>query len=319
VSRDQDEDLFRRRAQMLAALEAPAPVSKRRRSSADDGEYLMPSERMDGGDPQIDDEIATAIDVRRAMPNADDLSLKAGIRARTHADLGAQAPFMRVNPVSVLKGTLGGQQQMTTGERPKQVVFWGGDDAETQDLIITLGAVGIFDPYSLTLTTIDTLRPYAIVKFGTRGFLQSAEVDIVQGAQFGISGSQCTVEVALEDTVGVGPFRATVPLSGMLSFGCLSKTPRVTRTKYVSALGVNLAASTYILLPPFSRDVWVSPPAEPTTVAFVDSSGGSSSSFTVAANTIQTNWVPIPGDCVAVRVFGAGASAPAKIIFGLCF
>ena len=50
------------------------------------------------------------------MPTADSLANKATLRKQFLDELAKKAAFVRINPHSVLKGTLGGQQEVASGD-----------------------------------------------------------------------------------------------------------------------------------------------------------------------------------------------------------
>ncbi|MDO8631074.1 MAG: hypothetical protein Q7R41_11340, partial [Phycisphaerales bacterium] len=147
--------------------------------------------------------------------------------------LDQQAPFVRTNPVSITKGILGSQVPITApgvneGEpiysERKQIALWGGDDAETTSVTCCFGPVG-----QPGVTAQSGVQPVGIVKWGTRGFLMEAEIDILLGAQFTV----CASYVVLEGMMA-GPAGAlnTFNFTGMVSTAPCVRTAPLTRTLY---------------------------------------------------------------------------------------
>ncbi len=189
---------------------------------------------------------------------------------QNHAALADQASFARTNPVSVLKGMLGNTASLTpsasTGaDRSQTVCQWAGDDAETTSVTVTLGT-SVFIPVQTNEgagVVAAPVRSYAIVRFGTQGFLQTLFVDIGQGTQFTISGSQINIDVAVAnvsvDPGGNGTPNAfpTVPLYGQISFQRITHEAPVTFTKYIDQLAGNNTVTAWIAIPPFAKRITV--------------------------------------------------------------
>jgi hypothetical protein len=233
-----------------------------------------------------------------------------------HAALGDQAAFTRINPVSVLKGVLGGQIQVTRQDVPKTVAYWVGDDAETLPVTVTVA------PVRQSTTTASSFRPIATVQFGTRGFLVTVEVDIGVGCQFTVSGSQVTVQVGMDQTAivnsgsaGSGP----MTLTGMLSFYPMVRETPVTRTIYVDTI---TAVEQKVSVPALAKNVsiWRTAGATAILLNFYDSNNiAIVYSFSLAANaTMLSPGIPLTGDVEFIGVSTtAGADTPGRLIFEL--
>src|SRR5437868_2440714 len=57
------------------------------------------------------------VDVVGEMPDPTGLSSKISLRDQLHQDLQDEAKWVRINPVSALRGVLGGQQQVSSGQK----------------------------------------------------------------------------------------------------------------------------------------------------------------------------------------------------------
>ncbi len=263
-----------------------------------EGNYLLPSERAgdreeiavgEDGQPFYEQD---ALDVADGMSGiTDDLTRKAMLRSQEHARLETVAPFARINPPSILKGTMGGQDRVATGdgvtevERNAQVALWGGDDAETTSVTVTFSQVQqLNNAAGLVMTSDAVVIPYGIIQFGTRGFLVKAEVDIGLGCQITLSASRVSLQVALEPTTGI---RKTAQLSGMLSFHPIVRTKPITRTKYFTTA----VAAVTVLCPAFAKDVVVfrDTIGVAMTLLFLDSNAAVRYVFTLAAGVVQTD------------------------------
>jgi len=280
--------------------------------------HLTPSERQAlEEDEQIfeQDDLESADVIAREMRSADQLVQKAALRRQVHNAMNDRAPFVRINPVSVLKGTLGGQQQVTPGTN-LQVAWWQGEDAEALPLVATLAPVQ-------QLLAIDSgiavLRPYAILQFGTRGFLVKAEVDIGTGCQVVVGASSMTIQVALEAIPnGFGGTAGFMKLAGMISFYPSERVLPNTRTRYVDSLAGNSSAD--YIVPPFAKSVifWREPRTEPFELDFLINNGGIVYSFAAAANVVMTDPIQLSPDIIAVRVKDtSGGGLNGRLIFNL--
>jgi len=318
-----DDELMDPRANARALLESGEPMDE----ETVDGRALRRAERFDTGAEEefSDDELDRADSVSSQMPNADGLAQKVAVRRDKWTDLNSIAKFTRINPPSALHGTLGGQQQLTVrivgaNQQPNtaQVALWGGVDAETIPVTVVLAPVGFLESPILFPAPI---RPYAIVQFGTRGFLVKAEVDICQGVQFTLGASEVSLQVALEDVPNIYASFPTIPLAGMLSFYTTQKNTQITRTKYIDNLGATSDTGS-ILVPPFARNVtfWRDPVTSPIRLDFRGSDGVTLYSKIIAASTELVDPVPLSGDVAAIDVLTTGAGINfGRLIFGLSF
>lgn len=299
----------------------------------ENGNYLLPSERDEAvRDDYIDDHDDFASQVRRALPVADELTFKAALRKAQQDARAADSPNVSITPASADKrGTLGGQDTVYTGDdvtdnnNNKQVALWPGDDRETCPVTVTFMPVQQIDRFlSDSGPVYAALRPYGIVRAGTRGAMpQPIKVDIGRGCQFTINASQVSLQVALHQTTGV---QASMQLYGALSFWpCTHQSP-VTYTEYLD--GITLP-SEEVFIPPFAKGLFVMNDETLTkstfSVQFINSSGNVCGEYTYPAlgvgnPALPLGFIPIPNDAVAVRLIDmAGLGALSwRLIFQLC-
>jgi len=278
-----------------------------------------------------EDDLDRADRAQRMAPG-DSLSQKAMIRQDVWADLKNIAPFARINPPSVLAGTLGGQQTITvlqdlTLAKVQPIpqlptANWGGPDAETLPVTVTFAPVQqVTQQYSQM-----PILPYGIVQFGTRGFSVKAEVDIATGVQFTINASAVTLQVTLEDPGAFfappGSVVATVILAGMLSFYPTTHTTNLTRTKKALAFTGPSVPATFAV-PPFSRNVTIFNRNYATVsmvIDFQDVNLNTVYSVPVAAGAPMQIPIPLSSEISNVSVNIAGAlNSVITAIFGLAF
>lgn len=286
-------------------------------------------------DPFVDDlELADQIAGATGLPTSG-IEHKLSLRDQKWKNLVDVAPFARSNPPTILQGTLGGQQPVANGAgfvwptgsstilpRKAQVAFWGGDDAETHPISVTFAPVQQIGDTPADAALGLNFLPYGIVQFGTRGFLVKAEVDIGTGVQFTVTGSQATLEVALDDPpniateLGVG----AMLLSGMLSFLPVIRTTNITRT--LRADNVNQAAVATFDIPAFARSVFIYPSVY--TTGFVASVRNSQTGLIynynhVAGGSVMFQPLPLSGDAVRLDVVPGAASTRITCVFNLAF
>lgn len=287
----------------------------------------------DAGFPQ--DDFDRAVQTANRFPgDVSGLLGKSSIRSQKWQALVETAPFSRPQPPTALKGTLGGQQLITSEPSrliansnilagpPIQLVNWAGDDdAETVPITVTIAPVQ--QPSDKTQPY--PLRPYAIVTFGTRGFSPQAEVDINTGCEFTVSGSAITVQAALELPFGGLPAGVieNQTLLAMLSYYPIVKANSATRTRYID--NADTSAQNTIIIPPFSKTVRILPNdavnAGTTSFVFFDSA----QLAPIAGGTIAltTNGfypdIPIPDDAYVMRITSTQAGKQFRAIFNLSF
>lgn len=295
-------------------------MSRRKRYDGD-GQYLLPSEReeLEGEGVFAQDDLEMADEVARNMYAADSLTQKAAFRNLKHETLNDQAPFVRIVPPSVLKGTLGGQQQVAQGQNA-QVALWGGEDAETTAVSVVFAPVQQIASAPDSGSPYDPFFPYGIVQFGTRGFLVKAEVDIGLGVQFTVPASMVSLQVALEPQPA-GSVRpvGSMKLAGMLSFLPVTHTPNLTRTLSGSPVNGN---PDVLYIPPFSRNFVLLRDVTASQLSFqvLNSRGAVIYSQDFAAGTAMSQPVVLSTDAVALRLLSTNvANVAVRAVFGLAF
>lgn len=261
------------------------------------------------------DEIDRAESVAQRMRTSDQLAFKAALRDDKWRELREIAPFVRPNPSSILRGTFGGQQEVSSG-KTEQVALWQGDDPETLPISVTLAPV----EQVVTVTAIGappSFRPFGIVQFGTRGFMVKAEVDIGKGCQFTVSASAVSLQVAMDPVARVSGVAVQVPgtmkLTGMLSCYPIERSMVITRTRYVD----DPAAQSNFVVPPFAKELtFLRDETIPVVINFKDALGAVIYSTVMPAGTTRTTL--LSPDIALIDVV-AGGGVTGRLVFGLEF
>ena len=238
----------------------------------------------------------------------DDFDTEFQLKGKTHQELIENAPFARTNPVSVLNGSLGGEKifkVVSDLNQWHQVAFWSGDDAETTPVTVSLfnkGRVSV-----VGFATVESVSVDARIRFGTKGIADEVEVDVNNGCQLTVSGSE--VAVALRSN-------APVIASAALSFRQITHQQPITRTVQIATGALNVS------VPKFAKSVviWRLPVANAVTVEFRDYGGNIRYSYLLAANAYNLDPLPIGNEIVAINVTdtgGGGVSAGSALIFNL--
>jgi len=300
-----------------AAAEAAAVRQAALLAEAMAGEEVVGDDNVFGEDRlDIADRIATD------AYHMDSLSRKVVQRGEEWQQLAQQAPFLRTNPVSILNGILGNQVVLSSGQQA-DVANWEGDDAETGPVTIVLGPSNqtlTFGDAFATPTNISPARPYAVVRFGTKGFSTTVEVDIGSGCQFTVNASAVRVTLVMPDALA-GMTANTIPLTGMLSFRTPLRTTPITKTVYWDEQVVPLGASATAIVPPFAKQLTVVVPwPDAFQLTVFDTSGEPTRSWNIvraAATPLPT--ILLPGDAAYVAVSSSGGSTlpTVKMVFEL--
>jgi len=285
---------------------------------------LMSEEEVFG-----EDTLDRADRAQRRAPD-DSLAQKSLIRQGVWSDLQKIAPFERINPPSVLQGTVGGQQSVLPGEN-KQVAFWSGVDAETLPVTITFSPVDVLQKVDELTSFSNKGRPYGIVQFGTRGMLVKAFVDIGRGCQFTVNASEVTLQVACETLFSPTSVGRPFKLAGMLSFYPTTHTAPITRTVVLrnADISVNIGPQ---IIPPFARGVQVLAAVGGATVgnspavrvSFVNANGTLIQAYTYPATVaglpvLPTGFIPIPNGADVINLFSDAPTSGVVIIYELAF
>lgn len=252
----------------------------------------------------------------------DSLSRKVLQRNEEWQQLKDLAPFQRTNPVSVLNGILGNQIILDSGEQG-DVANWEGEDAETCPVTVVLGPSNNTLTFSATgANTITPARPYAIVRFGTKGFSSTVEVDIGAGCQFTVNASAVRVTLVMPAAL-TGLNANRIPLTGMLSFNAPLRTTPITRTVYDDQTVVNLGHSATAVVPAFAKTLVVRTPnwADTWQLTLFDTAGSPVGTFTKAASSHEMeNPILLSPDvayCSVSANGGAGWSGGTRFVFEL--
>jgi hypothetical protein len=282
----------------------------------------------EGGMPQIENEQIGETDDFEDMVNereaalveagGDDLAREVIFQKKLRGIAQANQ-LVSGNPASALKAAMGSiatVQSGVLGSNAPTVAYWTADnDAETRCVGVTLSMVPV-DPTFGNFS----VKPFGIVQWGTRGQLNLAEVDILTGCRFTVEGSQVIVQVA-QDVAVLPANSSSLLLSGMLSFGSVSRPVPITRTVDVGALGAG-TSSAGIPIKPFAKSFyfWRIPTASAVTVQMTNSGLQVLGEVVIAANTSFTDPIIIPNGCTRIVIVDGGAGMTrGEIVFNLAF
>jgi hypothetical protein len=265
-------------------------------------------EEVFGGEDELDR-------AARIMSHSDQLVAKARIRHEDWKSKDTIANFVRINPTSVLKGVLGNQVQVTSGQQIKEVCRWAGDDAETVPVTILVAPV----QQQLFSGPTSTSRPFAIITWGSKGFSVKAKVDIGQGFQLTLNASSVVVQVGLEASTKF-PTPISQFFTGMLSFYPPTRVLPVTCTVYIDDLVGGGVVGQSVLVPAFAKNViaWREDESKSLTLDFQDSNTHDTYIHTIPANTIMDDPIGLSNDTYSVIVEATGgAQSSVRLIYGL--
>lgn len=322
------EDLARITADPKAVLRIKAAAARVRKAAEFASALSALPEAVQGDEgEEIEvvygaDEVDTADHVHSKMPfGSDSLDFKAALFKHRMSTLGAQAPFRRDNPPSILSGgsSLGNYQIVSSGEDPKDVANWAGEDAETTCVSCTFAPV----EYLTQVSGSTSFRPFGTVRFGNRGFSAFAEVDVGLGVQFTVSASQVRLQVGMDPVSAALTIPGTMKLTGMVSgFKPIVRTAPITRTRYID--DVTGGTSVTVSIPPFSKEVWVyrTTTSAAMTVVVLDEATTPIYSVALAGGVVSLDPIMLSNDAVYVQVVapgaaGAGDLGHVRCIFGL--
>lgn len=255
----------------------------------------------------------------------DDLARDIVMMDRQRQALSKEAPFIRWSPPSARKATLGGQATVSSdgklGGFPNQasVLQWSADDdSETTPVAVTLGVNQ--SKLSAAAGTNLALKPFGIIKFGTRASLE-VEVDIALGTQVVVAGAEIRVDVSMDPAVG-SEVAASMNLAAMITYGAVARTTVPTRTRYFGSIG-NGAASALTTIPRFAttlQGIWRSDQTLAVRLDFLDANANVVGQAPLAANTLFTQYsISIPPNAQFIQLNNTGASplASSNVVFGL--
>lgn len=247
--------------------------------------------------------------IERLEPShIDELAHKAAVKQRDFEEQKQIAPYVRVNPVSGRRGTLGNiARNLTSGGAVIAVAFWVADShEEALPVTVNLAPVNPRQASPNPQGTTQAPLPFGIITFGNRGVTQSVKVDVGRGCQFTVNGSSVAIELGLD--VGTGHAAvATMDLSGWLSFWSCNQTVPIMSTAYLNNLDAagGPAPSKDIDVPAFAQTllpVQMSNGNGSVRLDFKDTNHTIQYTLTIASPGAQVTPIPLTNDIVQVTV-----------------
>jgi hypothetical protein len=194
---------------------------------------------------------------------------------------------------------------------------WSGGDEEATAVTVTVGM-----PEGRDSNIGATIRPVCHLRWGTRDYSVSADVDVSAGFQLTVTASSIYVDFSM--TIPSGD-PTSIQLTAMLSPAdpCVRAQP-LTKTEYV-ALNAD-ATSNRAAIPKFAKKVsfYRNDAQQAMTLNFYGGAGaGALFTFirTAAAQAAESTFmdpIPIPWDIASWAITnGAGSAANARVVFEL--
>lgn len=156
------------------------------------------------------------------------------------------APWTRHTPPSVMSALLGKQVAVKNDGVRVPCARWEGENAESQAVTVTVGPIE-----ALVGDLGPTLIPTAHLRWGTRDFSVSADVDIGQGFQLTLNCS--SIYLDLSSPLVAGDPAATLQMTGMLSFQPCVRTSPMTKTEIFTLS--NGTTSSRLNIPKFAKRI----------------------------------------------------------------
>lgn len=151
-----------------------------------------------------------------------------------------------INPPSSFQAILGGRASVNSGDQPKQVIAWTGNNKEVCPVTITLSPAG-----SVVLGgTVGWPYAYAIVQWGCDNAQHQALIDIGMGVQFTINASSVYVAVELQSIVSSA---TSYTLQASIGFYPCVRATRLVYSQRVDGVAAGGAAS--FLRPKFGNEI----------------------------------------------------------------
>lgn len=322
------------------------------------------------GNPDEDPEFQGIVERAGENAHLPELDQKAEQKTDARKGLSREAVFVRGNPPSITRPCVLGNTRLVTadgvsptvkGSGVLPVVWWQGDDVETTSVCITLAFPDVQGPPGTQYVGSDTggatiepitqvypatmavggpyatkfffYRPFALIKFGTRGFSATARVDFVKGTRISLSASSVLVSVGL-DPAAAGFAPGNMNLAGMLSFLPPARVTPVTSTVYIDQIPSH--GSVRVFIPNFAKqlvEIYNTDPAGSLAVQFLPTSTPGANAigqFTVdgslmsliavgpPAATLPVKPWTLPGDVDSVLVVNnGGTTTDVRLVFAL--
>lgn len=219
---------------------------------SDDPEFYTDFDQLisDHAASSVNDDGSSASDLQRLVAVRDRYESFAD-KASIDSKGAPLVQLVNTNPPTIRKAILGNQAIVTTGGISSALAFWNGDEDETRAVTVTgmnLGE-GSLSGVQTTYPAANVpgggpyqayfYSPYIRVQFGTRGTLNSVEVDIGRGCQFTVFGAGVTVQAGMDlpplpSTLNNLTYATTgsMLLGATMSFGPKASVASLTRTKY---------------------------------------------------------------------------------------
>ena len=247
------------------------------------------------------------------LRHVDSLTQKAMLRRHRDSAVNLAAPPTNTNPPSAQGALFGNQGTPDSTKNPIELARWTADaDIECTNFTVTAALVRAFtNDFALQLTS----RGFLLIQWGTRGLAFNIEVDIGQGCELTLTGSNVSVSVFCEPTVQLASTYTTgLPYSVGISFRQGNRTAPLTRTKVLDLLG---GSPGEFIIPPFAKRFWVmSQPTSNLTINVREQDSSILASWVQPAGVPPTTPYILPGSIANLDVTPV-ANSTVTVVFEL--
>jgi hypothetical protein len=249
----------------------------------------------------------------------DDFDQMMQMQRGEQAALRVDAPFVRTVPPSFSKALLGSQVTAKASGPEVEAARWAADaDEEASSITISV------TPLQDTMTANGIFLPYLILRWGSRGQINYAKIDICRGIQLSVCASAVVANIVLE---GTGIAASTLmDFSASLASGVCVRTQPLTSTLFFNNLEGGTVSNRFDI-PKFSKSVlfWRADASQAMSINLKSYATATLWSFTRAAaaasgETAAFDSLLLSGDCASFTLSNGaagGSFCDVRVVFEL--
>lgn len=264
---------------------------------------------------------------------ADDFEKEVQVKQLQEAEEEERNPYVRINPrieTSILGNEILIEAGGASGER--DAVYWSGEDDDARSVSVVLANPALLGDIASRVqsgwptssnaaaATYNIYRPYAIIRYGTRGGTATAAVDIGRGCQVTLVASAVYVRLGMDLNTAGTNVNANMLLSAMLAFGPKASSAPVTRTRYIDSLAA--AGTSTVIIPAFATQLLPLQRSDVSGSLELDirDAGGTTIQYVALAGSQVMDPIPLANDAYDILVTNAASPSPTvniRLVFGL--